>query len=86
MAKPKRSGVSGPKKSHGPKKHLFKELKPMIHVMHKDGLLNKYHSYESWALACQARGKKDTTRAEFSKFIALKTCAEKDAYYKALRK
>jgi len=85
MAKPKRGASSGLKKAHGPKKHLFKALKPMIHSMHQNGLLNKYNAYESWCIAVQARGKKDISKAEFNKFIALKTCKEKDAYFKALK-
>ena len=86
MAKPKRGSSGGPKKAHGPKKHLFRALKPMVHTLSSDGNLNKYYSYESWCLACTARGKKDISKSEFNKFVMLKTCKEKDAYYKSLRK
>ena len=86
MAKPKRSSSSGPKKMHkGPKRHLFKEYKPMIIHFAKAGLLDKYHDYESWCLACSARGKRDTTRGEFSKFVLLSR-PEKEAYFKSIKK
>lgn len=42
MAKGKgKGGSGGPRKAHGPKKHLFKEYKPMIHVFAQAGLLKK---------------------------------------------
>ena len=85
MAKPKRSASkSGLRKNHGPKRHLFHDLKPMVHVIAKDGLLTKYHAYESWALACQARGVKNPRKEDFNNFILLKTRKEKDEYFKAL--
>lgn len=45
-------------KNHGPKRHLFKEFKPMTHVIAQAGLLNKYNNYESFTLSCGARGVK----------------------------
>jgi hypothetical protein len=87
MAKPKRSsGGSGLRKNHGPKRHLFHELKPMVHVIAQSGLLSKYYAYESWALACQARGIKNPRKEDFNKFILLKTKKEKDEYYASLKK
>lgn len=85
MAKPKKGSSSGPRKNHGPKRKLFKEFKPMIHAFAKAGLLTKYNNYESWCLACGARGKKDTSKSEFSKFVVLSR-KEQEAYFKALRK
>ena len=45
-------------KSHGPKRHMFKDYKPMIHQFAKAGLLTKYNDYESFALSCTTRGVK----------------------------
>lgn len=86
MAKPKRGMHSGPHKNHGPKRHMFKELKPMVHVFGKAGMLTKYTSEESFILACQARGRKNVTHKDWAEFIALKTNAEKDAYLAAIKK
>ena len=86
MAKPKRGSSSGPHKNHGPKKHLFHELKPIVKQIADAGLLSKYHCYESWTLACSARGIKNPRKEDFNKFIILKTKAEKDEYFKSLRK
>ena len=71
MAKSKK-GVShaGPHKKHGPKRHMFKEYKPMVHVFGQAGILDKYHSIESFILACQARGLKSGTPEEWkARFI-----------------
>lgn len=85
MAKPKRGSSSGPHKSHGPKRHIFHELKPLLKQIADAGLLNKYNCYESWCLACNARGKKDTTKSEFNRFVLLKTKAEKDNYFSSIK-
>lgn len=73
------------KQHKGPKRHLFHELKPLDREIAKAGLLSKYSCYESWCLACSARGKKNTSKAEFSKFVILKTKAEKDKYFAELK-
>lgn len=86
MAKPKRATHSGLHKSHGPKRHLFRELKPMVHVFGGTGILNKYNSQESFILACQARGKKNVTKEDWSNFTNLKSTKEKDAYFASLKK
>lgn len=87
MAKPKRSSSgSGLRKNHGPKKYLFHELKPMVHIIAQSGLLSKYYAYESWVTACQARGVKNPRKEDFNKFILLKTKKEKDEYYASLKK
>lgn len=87
MAKGKAKKVSsgGPHKKHGPKKHMFKEYKPMIRQFAQLGLLNKYNEYESWVLACTARGKRNTPYDEFIKFSTLSR-EEKDKYFDNLRK
>ncbi len=87
MAKTKRSsGSSGLRKNHGPKRHLHKDYKPMVHVIAKAGLLSKYSDKESFILACTARGVKHNYDALWSQFALLKTKAEKDAWFKNLNK
>lgn len=45
-------------KSHGPKRNMFRDYKPMVHQFAKAGLLTKYNDYESFALSCTTRGVK----------------------------
>ena len=87
MAKGKGKGGSsgGPRKSHGPKRHMFKGYKPMIHSFAKTGLLSKYYDYESFVLACTARGKKNPSRQEFIEFSCLPRDKQKE-YFANLRK
>ena len=87
MAKGKGKKVSsgGPHKKHGPKRHLFKEYKPMIHVIAKTGLLSKYYNYESFVLACNARGKINASKEEFNTFASLPREQQKE-YFKNLSK
>ena len=66
--KGKKSSTSGPHKKHGPKRHLFKEYKPLVKAFADAGLLDKYHNYDSWVFACTSRGKKDVSKHEFSAF------------------
>lgn len=85
MAKPKKGSHSGPHKNHGPKRHLFKDFKPLVHVFGKMGLLTKYNNFESFVLACNARGKKNPTKADFDKFVLLDR-KHQDEYLKSLSK
>ena len=88
MAKGKGKGKvssGGPHKKHGPKRKLFAEFKPMIKAMADAGLLTKYNNYESFCLACNARGKRNPTRQEFSEFRML-PFEEQKAYFKSLAK
>lgn len=85
MAKPKRGGSGGPHKNHGPKKHLFKEYKPMIHVFAKAGLLGKYYNEESFLMAVAARTKGKATHAEWEAFKCL-PLEQKKAYFENLKK
>ena len=66
MGKSKK-GVShaGPHKKHGPKRHLFKEYKPMIKAFADAGVLDKYHNLESFILACQSKGLKHGSKEEW---------------------
>lgn len=87
MAKGKGKGgsSSGPRKSHGPKRKLFKDYKPLIKAFADAGLLNKYNNYESWVLSCNAHGKKNASFSEFKAFSML-TMEEKKNFFKSLSK
>lgn len=78
----KRKGKSGsgggPHKNHGPKRKLFAEFKPMIKSIADAGLLDKYHNYESFVLACTARGKRNTTKRDFAEFVGLTRAQQKE--------
>ena len=82
MAKGKGKGGSsgGPRKSHGPKRKLFKEFKPMIKTIAAAGLLDKYHNYESFCLACNARGKRNPSKQEFQEFTHLPHDKQKEYF------
>ena len=61
MAQRRGGSVAAPakqklRKNHGPKKHMFKEFKPMIHEYAKSGIFTKYSSFEAFAQSCSARG------------------------------
>ena len=89
MAKGKsgRSGSSGgPHKKHGPKKKMFHCWSSTMRKHFADaGLLSKYNNFESWQQACQAKGKRNATKAEFDEFIKLDKEA-KDSYFDSVKK
>ena len=68
----KRSVSAGPKKSHGPKKKMWHCWSSTMR-MHfaKAGLLTKFNNFESWQQACQAKGNRNATHAEFNEFVKL---------------
>ena len=84
----KPSVSAGPKlrKKHGPKKHLFKEYKPMIKAMADAGLLDKYHNKESFALALASRGIKKDVDAMWHQFQMLPDRAAQVEWFKNLKK
>ena len=88
MAKGKGKKVSsgGPHKKHGPKKKMWHCWSSTMR-MHfaKAGLLDKYHNFESWQQACQAKGKRNATEAEFKEFVRLSD-EEKKAYFASITK
>ena len=88
MAKGKGKKVSsgGPHKKHGPKRHMFKEYKPMIHSIAKTGLLSKYYDKESFELALSARGIRQNVNAYWHEFVLLPTVAAKKEWFKNLKK
>ena len=82
----KRKTSSGPTKSHGPKRKLFHEWSRSMRIhLANAGLLSKYSNYESFKLACVARGVKNPTESMFNEMKVLKTKADKDAWFKNLR-
>jgi len=88
MAKGKGKGgaSSGPRKSHGPKKKMFHCWSSTMRKHFADaGLLSKYYNFESWQQACQAKGKRNATKAEFEDFVKLDKEA-KDKYFTELNK
>lgn len=88
MAKGKGKGgaSAGPRKPHGPKRKLFHDWTSTMRMhLARAGLLSKYNNYESFALACGARGKRNPTKAEFNDFILL-TREQKDEFFKGLHK
>ena len=85
MAKGKRVGGGGPRKNHGPKRHMFRWAGPMKHEFAKSGLLSKYYDFESWQLAMAARGNRKADKAEFDRFVVL-PMEQKKAYFANLKK
>ena len=88
MAKGKGKGgaSSGPRKSHGPKKKMFHCWSSTMRMhLAKAGLLSKYNNFEAWQQACQAKGKRNATKAEFEDFVKLDKEA-KDKYFTELNK
>ena len=88
MAKGKGKGGSsgGPRKSHGPKRkmhHCWSST--MRRHFAKAGLLKKEVNFESWQQACQAKGKKNVSEAEFNDFVKLSP-EEKKVYFENIKK
>ena len=88
MAKGKGKKVSsgGPHKKHGPKKKMWHCWSSTMR-MHfaKAGLLKKEYNFESWQQACQAKGARNTTKADFDAYCRLSP-EEKKAYFNNLHK
>lgn len=74
------------RKSHGPKRHLFADYGSMLtYEFSKAGVLTKYNNFESFKLACMARGCKNPTKTMWSVFSILNTIAEKDEWLKNVK-
>ena len=86
--KGKPSASAGPRlrKNHGPKRHMFREYKPMVHEIAKAGILTKYHDRESFELALSARGIRQNIDAYWNEFLKLPTIAAKKEWFKNLKK
>ena len=68
------------RKRHGPKRHMFKDFKPMVHEFAQTGVLSKYYNYESFTLACAARGVKNGIAEMWMDYKILPTTKDKDTY------
>ena len=49
------------------------------------GLLEKSYNFESFALACNAKGKRSVSRSDFNAFIGL-SHEEKEKYFEDMKK
>lgn len=60
-------------KNHGPKRHLFHDIQPKgtRMMMESLGLCDKYHHFDSFVLALQARGVKRDYEAQWQRFCLL---------------
>ena len=85
---PRRPAASkGAQKSHGPKRKLFHQFSnKMRYEFGKLGLLNKFHDFESFKLACMARGCTHPTEEMFRKYMMLTTNQAKLEWLKNLQK
>lgn len=72
------------RKNHGPKRHLFKEYKPMVHVFAQSGLLDKYHNFESFTISCGAKGVRSNVAALWDEFRYLPYDQQKE-FFKNLK-
>ncbi len=73
------------RKNHGPKRHLFKEFKPMVHIFAATGILSKYYNYESFVQACGARGVRTALPEMWMDYSVLPTIQEKKDYLADLK-
>lgn len=84
--KGKKVASAGPRKKHGPKRKLFHEWSSTMRKHFADaGLLTKCYNFESFALACNAKGKRNVSRGDFRDFVILPN-EEKDKYFENLKK
>lgn len=84
---PRRTASKGSQKSHGPKRNLFHCFSDKARYdFAKVGLLDKYHDFESFKLACMARGCTHPTYEMFKTFFVLPTKQAKDEWFKKLSK
>lgn len=84
MAKGK-STSSGPHKEHGPKKHMHRWTGAMKWSLAKSGILKKEHDYESFQMACQARGKRSISETDFKLYRDMKQEDQK-TYFSNIKK
>lgn len=83
MAKGKRKSSGGAVKMHGPKRKLFHQWSRSARIhLGNAGLLDKYHNFESFKLACVARGMKNPNIKDFDTMRLLKTRKEQDEWFK----
>lgn len=84
--KGKKVASAGPKKPHGPKRKMFHCWSQTMRMqLAKDGLLTKAYNFESFAQACNAKGKRNVSRGDFADYVAMSK-VEKDKYFDTLKK
>ena len=81
----KSPGSAGPRKKHGPKRHMFKEYKPMVEAFARTGILKKYYNRESFELALNSRGIRNIPDWLWMEMISLPTEKERKAWFKNLK-
>lgn len=72
------------RKNHGPKRHMFKDFKPMVAVFAQTGILSKYYNYESFVQALAIRGVRSMTQELWADFIVMKH-EDKKAFFKDVK-
>lgn len=74
------------RKNHGPKRKMFHDHNATSRILFgKLGLLDKYHNFDSFTLALNARGIKDNLKQRWDIFYGL-PMEEKRKYFKNLTK
>lgn len=68
------------RKNHGPKRHMFKNYKPLVHDFARTGILSKYYNYESFAQAMAARGIRTNIKEMWTEFFKLPSHKDKIKY------
>lgn len=66
------------RKNHGPKKHMFKDFKPMVVAFARTGILSKFYNYESFVQSLAFRGVRSMTRELWADFSVLSYEAKKE--------
>ena len=75
------------RKHHGPKRFMFHSYcKALRQDFGKLGLLDKYHDYESFKLACSARGIRNGYEKMWVSYSIIPSKSGKDAYLNNLIK
>lgn len=79
-------GTKG-RKNHGPKTHIHHSIAPkaLRQVIGACGGLSKYDDFDSWYLACSARGNNRATYNDFMAFVVL-PIEQKRAYFANMKK
>lgn len=66
------------RKNHGPKKHMFKDFKPMVAAFARAGVLSKFYNYESFVQSLTSQGVRSMTKELWADFSILPYEAKKE--------
>ena len=72
------------RKNHGPKRHMFKDFKPMVHIYAQTGILSKYYNYESFVQSIGSRGVRSMTKDLWEDYCLL-SIADKKQFLKDIK-